>query len=249
VTDGERAARQYDAMAEDYATDNDTGSYNAFYERPAMISLLGDVTGLRVLEIGCGAGPLTSWLVDNGATVSAMDVSPEMLRLARHRVGDRATFVVADLEHPLSFASDGDFDLVVASLVLHYVKDWEAVLGEFARALRAGGEVVFSTHHPTMDWRIHSFDDYFAVAQVTETWAKGSGEYEVTFWRRPLTAMTEAISAAGFGIVRLVEPQPLPELQSRDPAAYGVLSTEPRFLFFRLRRLEVSGDDVGRSLT
>jgi ubiquinone/menaquinone biosynthesis C-methylase UbiE len=238
VTDGERAARQYDAMAEDYAADNATGSFNAYYERPATISLLGDVTGRRVLEIGCGAGPLTSWLVDHGATVTAMDVSPEMLRLARQRLADRATFVVADLERPLSFASDGDFDLVVASLVLHYVKDWEAVLREFARVLSPGGEVVFSTHHPTMDWKLHSFDDYFAVKQVSETWAKGSGEYEVTFWRRPLTTMTAAIAAAGFVITQLVEPQPVPELQGRDPASYELLRTEPRFLFFRLRHLE-----------
>jgi ubiquinone/menaquinone biosynthesis C-methylase UbiE len=238
VTDGERAARQYDAMAEDYSADNATGSYNAFYERPATISLLGDVSGQRVLEIGCGAGPLTSWLVDHGATVTAMDVSSEMVRLARQRVADRATFVVANLEHPLAFASDGAFDLVVASLVLHYVKDWEAVLREFARVLRPGGEVVFSTHHPTMDWRLHSFDDYFAVKQVSEIWTKGSGDYEVTFWRRPLTAMTAAIAAAGFVITQLVEPQPVPELESLDPANYELLRTEPRFLFFRLRRLE-----------
>ncbi|MFA5884036.1 MAG: class I SAM-dependent methyltransferase [Acidimicrobiia bacterium] len=57
-----------------------------------MVSLLGDVAGCRVLEIGCGAGPLTAWLVDHGATVTAMDVSPEMLRLAQQRVGGSADF-------------------------------------------------------------------------------------------------------------------------------------------------------------
>ncbi|MGD0284870.1 MAG: class I SAM-dependent methyltransferase [Acidimicrobiales bacterium] len=235
MSDGERSARQYDAMAVAYAVDNAEGSYNACYERPATVSLLGDVRGRRVLDVGCGAGPLTAWLVDHGAVVTAFDVSPEMVSLARKLVGDRAGFLVADLGRPLSFAEDGSFDLVVASLVLHYVRDWDAVLLEFRRVLAPGGSVVFSTHHPTMDWKLHCPDDYFVVKQVTETWAKGSGEFEVTFWRRPLTVMAESIASAGFVIERLVEPEPLSELEEWDPISYEKLRTTPSFLFFRLR--------------
>jgi ubiquinone/menaquinone biosynthesis C-methylase UbiE len=235
VSDGGRSAAQYDAMAAAYADDNAGNAYNAHYERPATIALLGDVRGLRVLEVGCGAGPLTAWLVDNGATVTALDVSREMLRLASERLADRATFVLADLEQPLTFATDGSFDLVVASLVLHYVGDWEAVLRELRRVLSRRGAVVFSTHHPTMDWALHTPDDYFAFTQVTETWSKGPGEFEVTFWRRPLTAMTRAISAAGFVIEELVEPQPVAELRDLDPVADKAIRSRPTFLFFRLR--------------
>lgn len=235
MNDGERSARQYDAMAVDYASDNVAGAYNAYYERPATVALLGDVAGLRVLDVGCGAGPLTAWLVDRGAVVTAMDVSPEMVRLATNMVGERARFVVADLAQPLSFADDGSFDLVVASLVMHYVEDWDAVLREFHRVLDADGVIVFSTHHPIMDWELHSSDDYFAVKQVSEMWVKGSGQYEVTFWRRPLTEMTRAIASAGFVIEQIVEPEPRPELHERDPETYEIIRTKPRFLFFRLR--------------
>ncbi len=230
-----RSARQYDVMAVDYAADNAESAFNAHYERPAMISLVGEVEGRRVLEVGCGAGPLTAWLIDHGAVVTAMDVSPAMMRLARERVGDRATFLIADLAQPLSFATDTTFDLVVASLVLHYVRSWEAPLREFRRVLKPDGAVLFSTHHPTMDWPLHCPDDYFAVKQVTETWLKGSREFEVTFWRRPLTAMTEAIASAGFVIERLIEPKPSPELRDRDQEAYELLCTKPQFLLFGLR--------------
>jgi ubiquinone/menaquinone biosynthesis C-methylase UbiE len=234
VDDGKRSAEQYNTMAVDYAADNAESPYTAYYERPATISLLGDVTSRRVLEVGCGAGILSAWLVDHGARVTAFDVSDQMLALARIAVSDKARLLMADLAQPLFFAADHSFDLVVASLVLHYVEDWQHVFREFHRVLAPEGVVVFSTHHPTMDWE-HNPDDYFATKQVTERWHKGSAEFDVTFWRRPLTAMTHAIASAGFVIEQLVEPSPVPELRDRDPGAYKHIATRPRFLFFRLR--------------
>lgn len=234
MREGERTARQYDAMGAAYGAGNEEGSFNAFYERPATIALLGDVTGLRVLEAGCGPGVLTGWLADNGAAVTAMDVSPEMARLAEDRVGGRARIVVGDLSEPLRFAADASVDLVVASLVLHYLADWAGPLAEFHRVLAPRGAVVFSTHHPAADWQLHSPEDYFAVRQVTETWTMNGESFDVTFWRRPLTAMTAAISRAGFVIDELVEPAPADELRQRDPKSDDKIRTSPRFLFFRL---------------
>jgi SAM-dependent methyltransferase len=157
-----------------------------------------------------------------------------MLALARNAVGDRARLLVADLGQPLSFAACGSFDLVVASLAVHYVEDWQHVFSEFHRVLAPAGVVVFSTHHPAMDWE-YSPGDYFATKQITERWQKGSGEFDVTFWRRPLTAMTQTIASAGFVIEQLVEPAPVPGLRDQDPAAYEKITTQPRYLFFRLR--------------
>jgi SAM-dependent methyltransferase len=235
MEDAQRSASQYDVMGASYAARNSVGAFNAYYERPATIELLGQVGGLRVLEAGCGAGQLTAWLVEHGAVVTAFDVSPVMAGLARERAAGRAQVMVADLGGPLSFAASGGFDLVVASLALHYVRDWAAALAEFRRVLTPAGAVVFSTHHPSMDWQAHSPEDYFAIRQITETWTVDRDEFEVTFWRRPLTAMTDAIAAAGFVIERLVEPPPAAGLAELDPRADQLIRTQPRFLFFRLR--------------
>jgi SAM-dependent methyltransferase len=216
--DGALTARQYDAMGEAYRTANDTRGVTAYYERPTTIGLLGDVCGKRVLDAGCGPGALSAWLAGQGAIVTAVDISPEMVRIARDRLGDSARVLLADLARPLDFAAD-----------------WDAPLAEFCRILAPGGAVVFSTHHPAADWQAHSPGNYFAAIQVTETWYLGGQEpYQVTFWCRPLTVMTSAISRAGFVIDRLLEPAPLPGLQEREPASYHLLTTTPGFLFFRL---------------
>jgi ubiquinone/menaquinone biosynthesis C-methylase UbiE len=235
--DGELTARQYDAMGEAYRAANDVRGVTAYYERPATIGLLGDIRGMRVLDAGCGPGALSRWLAGHGAIVTAVDISPEMVRIARDRLGDSAKVLLADLAGPLDFAADASTDLIVASRAMHYLADWDAPLAEFYRILAPGGAVVFSTHHPAADWQTHSPENYFAAIQVTETWYLGGQQpHQVTFWRRPLTAMTSAISQAGFIIDRLVEPMPLPGLQEREPAAYRRLTTTPGFLFFRLTK-------------
>ncbi|MEC9489284.1 MAG: methyltransferase domain-containing protein [Halanaerobium sp.] len=64
--------------------------YNAYYERPATLSLLPEVQNRAVLDAGCAADWYTKWLLERGAEVTALDFSPRMLEMARKRVGDKA---------------------------------------------------------------------------------------------------------------------------------------------------------------
>ena len=234
MTDSERTAAQYDAMAVEYSEANDDGVFNSLYERPAMLALLGDVAESAVLDLGCGAGQLTGELVERGARVTGADVSPAMIELARSRVGNRAELVVTDAAKPLPFEPDS-FDIVVGSLMMHYIADWVPVLTDIGRVLRPGGSFVFSTHHPSMDWLRINPDDYFAKKQITETWTKGGAEFDVTFWRRPLSAMSREIAEAGFVIDEIVEPMPEPSLAEIDVDNHDYLTTNPHFLFLRVR--------------
>lgn len=225
----------YDAFAAAYAADNEVNAFNALYERPAMLALLGDVAGKRVLDAGCGAGALAEALLARGAAVTGVELSESMAELARARLGERATIHVGDLARPLVTLADGSFDLVAASLVLHYLERWEPTLLEFARVLAPGGAVALSTHHPTMDWRVAG-GGYFETRRITETWRKGGQAVTVSFWRRPLTAMVAAFRAAGFVVADMVEPMPLDQCAERFPDDYQTLTTAPRFLFVRLQK-------------
>lgn len=221
----------YDDMATAYAESNATNAYNGYYERPASLALLGDVAGQRVLDAGCGPGLHAAELVARGATVTGLDSSAGLLAEARRVLGSHADLHVADLAEPLPLP-DNTFDAVLGSLVMHYIEDWVPTLREFHRVLVPGGRFVMSTHHPAMDHPLSGRDNYFETYEWSEVWQRGGRDVTMRFWHRPLHAMTDALTAGGFQLDVLSEPQPVPAAKELFPDDWRVLSTAPRFLFF-----------------
>lgn len=222
----------YDGFAEAYATETEDSLVNAYYARPAMLALAGDVAGRRVLDAGCGSGPLSAALRDRGAVVTGIDASAGMLELARRRLGEDADLRRVDLREPLPFG-DGVFDDVVASLVLHYLEDWGPTLAEIRRVLRPGGRLIASVDHPFVAYTIQEpRPDYFATTSYTFDWTVGGRSVPMRFWRKSLQAMTDAFAAAGFRLSAVSEPQPDPAARELFPDGFRDLSTRPCFLFF-----------------
>ncbi|MFD8393545.1 class I SAM-dependent methyltransferase [Streptomyces sp. NPDC059680] len=210
-----QAANDYDSFAEAYSASNETSLFNAYYERPAMLDLPGDVAGRRILDVGCGSGPLSAALRDRGAIVTGFDSSTKMLELARRRLGDDTALHTADLGSPLPFP-DAAFDDVVASLVLHYLEDWTTPLAELRRVLTPGGRLIVSVDHPSIGL-VQPGADYFATYKHSEEWTLGGHTALMTFRRRPLHAMTDAFTAAGFRINVISEPFPAPGARELFP--------------------------------
>ena len=235
-------ANDYDSFAEAYSAENETSLLNAYYERPAMLSLAGDVAGRRILDAGCGSGPLFAALRDRGALVTGLDSSAGMVELARRRLGADADLYVADLSNPLPF-TDGAFDDVLASLVLHYLKDWGPTLAEMRRVLRAGGRLIASVQHPFVDYATQDpRPDYHATTNYTQDWTHLVGQAaQMSFWRRPLHAMTDAFTAAGFRLAVISEPQPDPAARELYPDDFQNLSTKMCFLLFVLEAPPATG--------
>jgi ubiquinone/menaquinone biosynthesis C-methylase UbiE len=226
----------YDSFAEGYTASNEASFVNAHYERPAVLALAGDVAGRRILDAGCGSGPLFAALRDRGAIVTGIDKSARMLELARRRLGDDADLHVAELGRPLPFA-DGTFDDVTASLVLHYLQDWGPALAELRRVLKPGGRLIVSVNHPFAEnlWHREAGlkPDYFATCSYTVEWTAGGQSAVLRFWRRPLHAMTDAFTAAGFRITVISEPPVAPDTP-REMLPLNVADRQwiPCFLFF-----------------
>lgn len=200
-------AADYDSFAAAYSASNENNLFNAYYERPEMIRLAGDVAGLDVLDAGCGSGLLMDALRAMDAVVSGFDLSPAMVELARQRLGRDADLRVADLVAPLPYRDDA-FDLVVASLSLHYVEDWVSVLAELRRVLKPGGRLIVSIIHPTVYAVVYPEADYFALTQYSEDYDFGEGTVWMTYWHRPLQDVINTFIDAGFAIKTVTEPPP-----------------------------------------
>lgn len=232
-TNSTREVFTYEDIADAYAARVDEKPWNADYDRPAVLALLPPLAGKNVLDIGCGSGWYAEQYIQQGAQVTAIDITPKMVAYTRARLGARATVLQADINNPFSFADDGVFDIAVAPLVLHYLEHWEGVLSEIHRVLKPEGVLVFSTHHPFADYQLFGTGSYFTTEQVVDTWDVGT----VRFYRRSLTAITEALACSGFLIERLVEPLPTETFREKNPQGYEKLMKEPNFLTIRARRI------------
>ena len=239
------ALEAYEAMAEEFDARIETKSYNAYLERPATLSLLPDVKGKHVLDAGCGPGLYAEILLDRGAMVIAIDISPKMIHFAKRRLGDRAIIRRANLEEPLDFMADKSVDIVLSSLVMDYIRDWNFVFSEFSRILRDDGYFIFSTEHPTAKWSHYLIDhprvkkrpeNYFNLEIIDFLWTGFGKPVLVSSYRRPLGTFFECLHAAGFQLDKLIESQPTEDFKRANPEDWDKVLRRPSFMCIRARK-------------
>ena len=173
----------HDELGDHFARNAETSAYNAYTDRPAMLALAGDVAGLRILDVGCGAGHYAGELLARGAEVIGIDGSATLLGHARDRLGDRAELRLHDAEEPLDFIDDASLDGALCALMLHHVTNRAQLLGELHRILRPGGWLLVSTTHPTADWR------HFGGSYYDHDWVDlplGGSTLAIHYQRMPL---------------------------------------------------------------
>src|SRR4051812_28750775 len=110
---------QYDVFADEYEEHAEVAPYNALYDRPATLRLLGPVAHQRVLDAACGPGFYLEQLRAAGADVIGCDASPRMIELARRRVGEEVELRVHSLDDPFPWMVDGSVDVVLCALAYH----------------------------------------------------------------------------------------------------------------------------------
>lgn len=126
-----------------------------FSEKPMMRSMLPDLTGKRVLMLGCGTGEESKLLREFGATdIIGIDLSKESIRLATDAYPE-CTFSVGDM-HKLEYP-DASFDFVYSSLAIHYSDSPLSVYQEIYRVLKSDGKLLFSVGHP-LRWASEHFN-------------------------------------------------------------------------------------------
>jgi len=196
-------------------------------EWPAFCGLLPDLRDKRVLDLGCGFGWHCRYVCEQGArSVVGVDLSEKMLQRARAETDDlRISYRRCAMED-IDFA-DGQFDIVISSLALHYISDFHLMCRNVSRWLTPSGMFVLSVEHPVFtaiaaqQWclgptgeRLHwPVDDYHQEGLLHSKWMTD----DLVKYHPTTSAYVNALIDSGFCITKLLEPAPTPEMIVRWP--------------------------------
>lgn len=154
------------------------------------------VTGenLEILEIGCGTGKNTEYLVGKASKLIATDFSEEMLAKAKEKIElDTVEFRQMDLREDWNLPADS-FDLITCSLALEHIENIDFVFAQAQKVLRSGGRFYFGELHP--------FKQYQGTKARFET---GSGVFELECFVHQVSEFFKAGTENNFECVELKE--------------------------------------------
>src|SRR6476661_8345470 len=144
------STRSWNAIGESWASHADTNDYRNFFLMPRMLEMLGDVSGRRILDLGCGEGGYSRELKRRGANVIGVDGSGTLIRIARTRAEAEQLDIqfIGTNANTLDVIADHSCELVVAAMSLMDVEDYAGAVREIRRVLCSGGSLVMSITHP-----------------------------------------------------------------------------------------------------
>jgi SAM-dependent methyltransferase len=221
----------------------DTG-LNGALEIPALRALLPELVDQTVLDLGCGFGDFARYAMAMGArSVTAFDVSQKMIAEAKRLTTDDA--VVFGCRPIEDFRAGADvFDLVVSSMALHYVRDFDEVARQIFAALRPGGRFILSVEHPIctanpVDWvrdeegkaRYWPLDRYQQEGERNTSWFVDG----VVKYHRTTETYVRTLIGAGFRLCHLGEPRPQPSFVEARPWLKETLRRPPILLLSAIR--------------
>ncbi|MCK1741919.1 methyltransferase domain-containing protein [Bradyrhizobium sp. 139] len=196
-------------------------------EWPTLRAMFPHVAGKRAVDLGCGFGWVSRWLVENGAkTVLGVDLSENMISRAREVTTDTAIdYRIADIE--TIELPEAAFDFAFSSLTFHYVRDFDRLARMIHRSLTTGSHFVFSIEHPIFmaATRPHWIEDEdgrktwpvnrYAIEgeRRTDWFAKGVVKYH-----RKIGTTLNVLMRAGFNIEAVDEFAPSVEQVRENPA-------------------------------
>lgn len=214
-------------------------------EWPALRALLPEIADKRVVDLGCGFGQLSRWLGEQGAqSVLGIDLSEKMLARA-----------VAETRHPAVSYARGNLDeltleaesadLIVSSMALHYVEDFDRIGAMLFAALAPGGQLVFSVEHPIYAARAEP--EWVAAADGRQAFAIADYLIEgrrVTNWivdgivkfHRTIGTMLNVLVGAGFVYGAVNEWKPSDDQFAAHPEWRATELTRPMFLLMSLTK-------------
>lgn len=183
--------KAYDSWSDQYDSNvNKTRDMEAL----ALRETLAGIKFETCLEIGCGTGKNTAWLLTKAKTITALDLSNEMLAKAKEKINsDKVNFIQADILQDWNF-SNTKYDLTTFSLVLEHIENLEPVFEKVSKLISENGYVYIGELHP--------FKQY---AGSKARFITAEGEQVVSCFNHHLSDFTQAAKKYGFAIMHISE--------------------------------------------
>lgn len=164
-------------------------------EGAVLRNLVSKLTFENCLEIGCGTGKNTEFLVTKAKNILAVDFSSEMLAQAKNKINNPAvTFIQADINNPWDFADTKMFELAIFSLVLEHIENLDAVFKKLSTVITSNGYVYIAELHP--------FKQYAGSKARFET---ANGLQVLTCFTHNISDFVSAAQKSGFQLTILEE--------------------------------------------
>lgn len=204
-------------------------SANDLIEIPQFFDLIGNVKDKTILDIGCGAGGHDRRLIELGAkSVLGIDISTKMLEEAKkNKNSDKIEYQLLSMNDLEKL--DRKFDLVVSSLAIHYIEDYDGLCKKVYNLLNDGGYFVFSHGHPmdsaiilnNLEHRYVILDDkkYFLISDYNNEGKRVNHWFidGVETYHRNMSHLVNGLIDAGFTIKRLNESYASEEAIKKKP--------------------------------
>lgn len=184
----------------------DRGDNNRLFQSdPVLFKFAGELRDLSVLDAGCGTGYLSILLAQQGANVTGIDISENMITEARAFAKEKNVEIqfMVDSCSVLKSVTDQSYDLIVSNYVLMDLPDLDLATKNFHRVLKPGGKAVCIFGHPFSS-ELSEVENYFDEVKKTDRW--GPFESDFIFFHRPLSHYWKSFRKAGFTIEDFEEP-------------------------------------------
>lgn len=243
----------YNRNAEEWVNKYSLNSYtHSHLEKPAMLSVLGDIKGKNIICIGCGSGEEANLLYERGANIVGFDMSEELITVAKEKFPN-IEFYVGDAE---DFVLEKKFDIAFASFVAHYFPNYKKLLSNTSNLLMENGTFIFSIIHPikrvlvkeivgdkkftvlgnskSSDGSLDTlYGDYLNSREMKVRFSEG---FEMIHYHSTIGDQIRDILSSDFELVDFVEPKPIEAAKVEYPDKYEIDSRVPEVLIYHLRK-------------
>ena len=223
-------------------------NFNDCIETPILFSMLPDLRGKKILDIGCGMGQHAKMFAEMGAeSVLGIDISEKMLEYAKaHNSAENIVYQRMAMEDTDQIGDQ--FDLVTSSLVFDYIEDFGGLMRKIRDRMKDGAELVFSMSHPIVTAWDGAYDRYTRTETGERLYANlrnycKEGLRKVDWvvngyecYHRTVSTLINDIIRAGFVLEECQEAHISDEMREKYPALFGGTLHRPEFIFFRCRK-------------